>query len=106
MKVVWTTEARERLRDIQQYIAQENPNASRKLILRLGKRAQKLGALPSVGRCVPEYPAGPYREVLERPYRLIYIVDEPQNHVYILSVMHYRQRLPKQPKWGTHKGFG
>ncbi|HED15791.1 MAG TPA: hypothetical protein ENI64_03065 [Gammaproteobacteria bacterium] len=44
------------------------------------------------GRSVPDYPDDDLRELLERPYRIIYRVTEQQ--IEILTVMHYRQLLP------------
>ena len=41
-----------------------------------------------------EYPEENLREVLERPYRLIYRVRP--GRVDIITVKHYRQKLPAQ----------
>ena len=44
------------------------------------------------GRRVPEYERDDIREVRERPYRIIYLVEA--RSVRILTVMHERQLLP------------
>lgn len=41
---------------------------------------------------MPEYPEADLRELLERPFRIIYRVTTDQ--IEIVSVMHYRQLLP------------
>lgn len=74
MKVYWTLEARARLLEIQAYIAQYSPSAARSVAARLLQRSRRLGVPPISGRRLPEYPDAELREVLERPYRVIYQV--------------------------------
>jgi toxin ParE1/3/4 len=93
MKVYWTQEARARLLDIQTYIAQFSPKAARLVTARILKRSRRLASPPLEGRRVPEYPKADLREVLKRPFRLIYLVKPDQ--VEIVTVKHYRQRLPR-----------
>jgi plasmid stabilization system protein ParE len=55
--------------------------------------SRKLAELPLYGRVVPEYKQDSIREILKRPYRIIYRLNGGQ--VDVLTVMHYRQLLPK-----------
>jgi len=96
MKVYWTLEARARLLDIQTYIAQYSPKAARLVITRLLRRSRRLAVPPLEGRRLPEYPETELREVLERPFRLIYLVKP--DRIEVVTVKHYRQRLPRSPK--------
>ena len=95
MTVIWTVEARDCLIRIRAYIATESPKNAEHLIDRLIRRVDQLEVLPSSGRRVPEYPEVELRELLERPYRIIY--RQSDNHIEIVSVMHYRQLLPVRP---------
>jgi len=95
MKVYWTLEARERLLEIQAYISPYSPKAARSVVARLLQRSHKLAVPPMTGRRLPEYPEAELREVLERPFRLIYWVKG--DRIEILTVKHYRQRLPRNP---------
>ncbi len=61
-------------------------------IIKLIRRAQKIVDYPLVGRMVREYEDNAIREVLERPYRIIYQINDET--IVILTVMHYRQLLP------------
>ena len=45
---------------------------------------------------MPEYPETELREVLERPFRIIYLVKP--DRIEVVTVKHYRQRLPRNPK--------
>ena len=94
MKVVWTDRAKQRLREIRDYIAQERPPAASKLVRRLVLRSHQLALLPRSGRAVPEYERDDIRELLERPYRIIYLVLPQQQRVDVLTVYHYHQLLP------------
>jgi toxin ParE1/3/4 len=50
---------------------------------------------PQSERVVPEYDAPEIREVIERPYRIIYCIREEQ--IDVLAVVHSAQRLPSEP---------
>jgi plasmid stabilization system protein ParE len=96
MKVYWTAEARFRLLDIQAYIAKNSPEAARRTVARLLLRSHELESEPLVSRRLPEFPDEPLREVLERPFRLIFRVT--QDRIEIITVKHYRQKLPASPR--------
>jgi len=93
MKVQWTNRAKSRLHLIYEYIAEDSPKTALKVIDRLTNRSRQLNALPNTGRRVAEYDQDDIRELLERPYRIIYRIKPEQ--IDILTVMHYRQILPK-----------
>lgn len=91
--VYWTPEARARLKEIQDYIiSQEASKAAKEVVTALVSRTRQLATAPLSGRKLPDYPDDDLREILSRPYRIIYRVSEQQ--VEILTVMHYRQLLP------------
>ena len=96
MKVVWTAEARLRLLDIQAYIAKDSAQTAHQVVQRLLRRSLKLAAPPLTGRRLPEYPRENLRELLERPFRLIYRITPEQ--IEIVTVKHYRQKLPADPR--------
>ncbi len=97
MKVVWSAESLERLADIKHYIEKDDPLAAHEQIERLLKRGESLATVAKRGRRVPEYPELDLRELLDRPYRLIYRIDEKLQVIQIQTVMHYRRNLPKRP---------
>jgi plasmid stabilization system protein ParE len=94
MRVVWTLEARARLRDIRAYISAESAHVADRVVDTLLRRSEQLEMLPNSGKTVAEYADKSVKELLVRPYRLIYTKDD--DVVYILTVKHYRQRLPKK----------
>jgi toxin ParE1/3/4 len=92
--VYWSHKARTRLREIHAYIAKDSPLSATQMVDRLTRRGEHLAAEPRADRRVPEYPEDDLREVLERPYRLIFQVSP--GRIDILTIKHYRQRLQVQ----------
>lgn len=95
MKVVWTAKALARLDELHDYIAEHSPANARAVVERLTAKAVTLALPPLIGRRVPEYRQDEIREILDRPFRLIYRVND--GRIEILTVKHYRQRLSERP---------
>lgn len=95
MTVIWSAEAQAQLAGIQEHVAQDSPSNAAALIRRLVDRVAQLEAVPQSGRKVPEYPDTDLRELLSRPYRIIY--RQRGEHVDVVTVMHYRQQMPTHP---------
>lgn len=92
MKVNWTERAKTRLRLIHEYIAADAPIVANQVVERLVNRSRQIAELPYSGRAVPEFQRTDVRELLERPYRIIYRIMP--DRIDILTVLHYRQLLP------------
>jgi addiction module RelE/StbE family toxin len=92
MRVHWTNRAKARLKLIYDYINAESPQAAIEVVDRITARSMQLNELPNSGRKVPEYQRNDVREVLEKPYRIIYKIKS--NQIDVITVMHYRQILP------------
>ena len=72
------------------------PKTALHVIDRITARSQQLRDAPNSGRRVPEYERSDVRELLEKPYRIIYKIKADQ--VDVLTVMHDRQLLPQDIK--------
>ena len=94
MRVHWPHTAIEHLLAIYEHIAQDAPLYAQRMIDRLTKRSEQITAFPRSGRMVPEYEAPDIREVIERPYRIIYRIRTDQ--IDILAVVHGAQLLPPE----------
>ena len=95
MRVIWSAKAKTRLREIHNYIAQDSPIRAKQVVDRLTRWSEKLILKPRVDRRVTEYGRDDLREVLDRPFRLIYVVTPEA--IGIVTVKHYRQQLPDDP---------
>jgi plasmid stabilization system protein ParE len=76
------------------YLQGENPEAARKVRMKVEKVLRRLARFPSSGRLIPEFPDLPYREIVVPPYRLFYRVD--RKIVWVVAVWHGAQ-LPDEP---------
>jgi len=94
VKVHWTNTALNNLRAIHEYTAQNSKIYADRLIDRLTQRSEQIGLFPRSGRMVPEYRRDDIREVIERPYRIIYRLKE--NQIDVLAVVHGARRMPPE----------
>ena len=95
VKVFWTDTAVQHLLAIYAHIAQDAPRYGRRMVERLTERSQQIAAFPHSGRVVPEYGADDVREVIERPYRIIYRIKPEQ--IDVLAVVHGARMPPVEP---------
>lgn len=59
------------------------------------KRSIQISQFPFSGRMVPEYELNEVREVIEGPYRIIYLVDPEAQRVEVLAVIHSSRERQK-----------
>lgn len=76
MKIQWSRKARRDVLGIGRYIARRNPEAARSMVFELRTRVQGIVSFPLSGRVVPEIAREDVREVIERNYRIVYLVKE------------------------------
>ena len=91
-RVVWTRPARDDLRQIRAYIAQDSERYARVVIEHLVAAVRRLRDYPLSGRVVPELARPTIREVIEGAYRIVYRVTP--DAVQILAVVHGARRFP------------
>lgn len=92
MQAQWTEKAQSRLKEIEEYIAGENPKAAKTIILGIiDKTALQLSKYPDSGK--PGRLTGT-RELLfsDAPYLVVYTVQ--LKTVTILTIFHTSQNLP------------
>ncbi|MHC4229778.1 MAG: type II toxin-antitoxin system RelE/ParE family toxin [Planctomycetota bacterium] len=93
-QIIWTHTAVEDLKGIVQYIALDDPDAAAKLADRIIQRIETASKLPFSNRLVPEKAEEPIREVILKPYRLIYQVDSHRSVIHILRIWHAAHGIP------------
>lgn len=92
MRVHWTNTALDHLLAIHENAAQHSKIYADRLVDKLTRRSEQIGLFPRSGRIVPEHKREDLREVIERPYRIIYRLKEEQ--VDVVAVVHSAQELP------------
>ncbi|MDQ2070769.1 type II toxin-antitoxin system RelE/ParE family toxin [Natronospira bacteriovora] len=95
MRLVWTARARARLRQIHGYIAREDhPLNAERVVERITRRVEPLLEHPRLGRVVERYQREDIRELIESPYRIIYLIAD--DRIDILTVRDTRRLLPRR----------
>lgn len=87
----WTEQAAEQLGSIAEYISLASPIYAEQVIDRIVLRLRQAQEFPESGRRVPEAGDLDVRELVERPYRLIYRVRPTV--IEVLAIVHGRQDL-------------
>ena len=98
--VRWAEVAVQDLERLVENLQTENPQAARKLLDHVAKKATSLKLMPLRGRRVPElayFELSTYRELLIRPYRLIYRVEAQD--VWVVAVFDGRRDLSDVLLW-------
>jgi plasmid stabilization system protein ParE len=91
-RIRWTARALQNVESIREFIAPESPNAARLVVARLVAATERLATLPESGRIVPEYDDPSLRELIQRPYRIVYrLVGADELH--IITVYHSARLL-------------
>ena len=93
-RVFITHSAEEDLKEIVDFIAEDEPGIALKIFDKLEHRIRSPKELPDRGRIVPELKDKDilaYREVIESPWRIVYSIIE--NTVYILFVIDGRRNV-------------
>jgi toxin ParE1/3/4 len=87
MRVVVREAATRDLDDILDWIAKDSPRAATELVRRIIARIDRLAipGLSHIGR--PGLVEGT-RELVEAPYIIVYMVDEPANEITVLAIVH------------------
>lgn len=86
-EIRWTAEAEKWLKDIHDYISQNDPASANRVISGIYEKAQVLHDFPEIGYKYKSEPEGVVRVLLYGHYRLAYIIRE-QEHIDILGVFH------------------
>ena len=94
-KVILTPQSQDDLREIVTFIAQGNPERAKTFGNELIDRALTLAELPERGRVVLEISNPAIREIVHRPYRIIYETFPEQNAVYVLRFWHSARGEPE-----------
>ncbi len=89
LNIVYTRTARNDLKGIYDYIAQDSAFYAEVFLDRLIKAVDRLGEFPQSGRIVPEINDPLVREVIYKSYRVMYYVDD--STVYVTQISHSAQ---------------
>jgi len=93
-KLVWSPAARDDLHDILVFIARDNPERAMSFGYQLISETDRLQTFPRSGRLVPEYQNEDLREIILRPYRIVYRLNHERQRCEIARVWHSARGTP------------
>lgn len=96
-QIIWSEQARDDLQAIVLFIAQDNPVVAESFGYQLVSRVDVLAQFPQIGRVVPEENDESIRELVLRPYRIIYKVIAEKQTVAIVRIWHGARGEPEIP---------
>jgi toxin ParE1/3/4 len=89
--VHWSDLAVQQLASITLYIGRTSPLYAERMVDRILRRVETLAAFPDIGVRVSEAEDDNVREVLENPYRILYLAQP--SRVDVLAIVHGRQDI-------------
>lgn len=93
-KLTWSPGSRDDLRDIIRFIASDNPRRAQSFAYELMAQTDMLQNHPEIGRVVPEHRSATIREIIFKPYRIVYRVNHAQKLVEVARVWHAARGTP------------
>lgn len=94
MRVAWSALAEERTAEAFAYIAADRPSAAARWLGRVLASVEALAEFPDRGRTIPELGRPDLRELIVRPYRVMYR-REPKR-IVILTIRHSRRAFDEE----------
>jgi toxin ParE1/3/4 len=93
-KIYWTSRALKDLDSIFDFAARSSEQYAQLIVQRIVRAVSRLEDFPDSGRVVLEYARQDIREVILKPYRIVYRVLGQE--VHILVVQHSARMLPEE----------
>jgi toxin ParE1/3/4 len=79
------------LEAIVRYISLSNPSAARKVGQNLLEKTKELSQFPFKGQKVPEFDSPNIRQLILKPYRIVYRVEEDKKRISVARFWHSSQ---------------
>jgi plasmid stabilization system protein ParE len=95
VRVKWAGPALADLRGVYDFIARDSRRYAQLTVEKIRTSARRLADFPEIGHVLPEFPDGPYRQVLMGSYRIIYRLEKKPRRVLIMAVIHGARDLPR-----------
>jgi plasmid stabilization system protein ParE len=94
MNVVFSDRAKHRLHQIRRYIAEDNPVAADRVVIRIRQTVELLADFPRIGR---KWESGANRALIVSglPYRVHYRINEATATVEIITIAHTSRMMPR-----------
>lgn len=93
-QVILSPRAIQDLQEVVRYISFDNPEAVERLGLQLIEKTRVLVSFPELGRIVPDFEEPGIRELIFKPYRIVYRVNHERRLVEVARYWHAARGTP------------
>jgi len=93
-RLIWSPAARLDLREIAEFISEDDPVAAKKFVRHLLQTVERLQLFPESGRIVPEFEDPHLREIIRSPCRVVYRLNHELLRIDVLRIWHARRGIP------------
>ena len=93
-KLIWSPTAKFDLKDIAAFIAEDSTSTAERFVRSLFHAVERLADFPESGRIVPEFNDPVLREIIRKPCRIVYRVDNRRRTIEIARVWHAARGTP------------
>jgi toxin ParE1/3/4 len=93
-RIGWSPQALRDLKEIGAYIRKGNPRVAKAFVRALTEKVEALKKFPQLGRVVPEEDNSLVREIILRPYRIVYRYIPATDAIEVSRVWHAARGEP------------
>ena len=97
-QVIWTEPALAAFEEAIRYLAEWNPSAAETMRLSILDHVESLARFPHIGPKYEPDQSGRSREIVCKPYRIFYRLDDAAKKVEVLTVWHGSRQEPELPE--------
>ncbi|MBN2078059.1 MAG: type II toxin-antitoxin system RelE/ParE family toxin [Spirochaetes bacterium] len=92
--LIWSPTAHRDIKDIADYLSEYSLSASKRIVAGIFEDAERLHEFPESGRVVPEFDNPSIREIVRKPFRIVYRVDDTRYRIEIVRIWHSARGTP------------
>ncbi len=94
-KIEWSPTAKLDFRDLILFISEDNLSAAKHFRNKILDHITQIFQFPYAGRIVPEFQDEDIREIIQKPYRIVYRVKKEKRILEIVRIWHAARGIPK-----------
>ncbi len=93
-KIEWSPTSRLDFRDLILFISEGNSSAANHFRNKIINHVMQVAKFPESGRVVPEFQDENIREIIQKPYRIVYRINKKKILVEIVRIWHSARGIP------------
>jgi toxin ParE1/3/4 len=93
-RVKWSPAARLDFRDLIVFISEDNTSAAKHFRNKILNHITQITKFPKSGRIVPEFQNENIREIIQKPYRIVYRIKNEEMVLEIVRIWHSARGIP------------